>query len=121
MTRVLIVERSDSIRVLVRDFLKLMKDFSFIISEATDGQEACEIIKIKDIDLIISGNSMPGMSGLLLARKVKAKDSKYKEIPFIFSSGAPGEYQKEIEKLGAISLPKPYTLEGFQKLVRSLL
>ncbi len=121
MTNVLIADSYKSIRILVEDFLSLMENFSFTIFNKENGEEAWKIIKTENIDLIISGNTMPGMSGLELARKVKAKDSPYKEIPFIFCSGAPGEYQKEIEKLGAISLPKPYSLIDFQKLVRSLL
>ena len=98
-----------------------MKDFSFKILDTGDGQRAWEIIKSQRIDLIISGNTMLGMSGFELAQKVKGTNSPYKDIPFIFSSGTPGSYDEKINDIGAINLPKPYTLKEFQNLIRELL
>ncbi|MFC1730788.1 response regulator [candidate division KSB1 bacterium] len=121
MMHILITDNFEPTRFLVKDLLESMDDFTFTISETGNGQEAWEIIEAQKPDLIISGNTMPGMSGFELAKKVKAEYSPYRDTPFMFCSGAPGPYNQEISNLGAVNLPKPYSVDDFLGLVRTLL
>ena len=121
MTHILIADRYKSIRECVKRSVESMTDLPCTISETGNGQEAWEIINTQRVDLVISGNTMPGMKGFELAKKVKAENSPYRDTPFIFCSGAGGPYCETIRDIGARNLPKPYSSADLRKMVREML
>lgn len=66
--RILLVEDHADLRNLMAGFLKL----HYEIDEATDGEEAIEILKRSAVDLIISDIMMPRKDGITLCREVKS-------------------------------------------------
>ena len=64
----------------------VLKSNDYEVEQAINGEKALEILRSKDIDLIISDILMPVMDGYHLCQECKA-DNKLKNIPFIFCSG----------------------------------
>ena len=113
--RVLIVEDdvflNESLLFLVQ--LKGMKAV-----QAFDAQQALEIIRTEEIDVVISDVYMPGMSGIALLREIRRFT---RSLPVIIMSGSvePGIMQKAI-KNGAIGfLAKPIDYELLISMLQS--
>jgi len=76
-TRILIADDEKKILELLSS---LLEDEVKMIFTASDGEEAFEIIKNKEVDVVLSDINMPRMNGLELLRKVKEYD---KSIQFV--------------------------------------
>jgi signal transduction histidine kinase/ligand-binding sensor domain-containing protein/DNA-binding response OmpR family regulator len=85
----LIVDDNEDILTFLEDHLG--KDFNIV--KANDGQEAWEILKERQIDLVVSDLSMPKMDGLELMGNVKSNET-LKHIPFIILTGRNSHSQK---------------------------
>ncbi|NDV68538.1 two-component regulator propeller domain-containing protein [Dysgonomonas sp. 25] len=75
---ILVVEDNHDMRKYIRSILS---DY-YKVLEASNGEEALDIIKSKNIDFIISDLMMPVMDGLELSKKVKS-DYTISHIPFL--------------------------------------
>ncbi|HXG00333.1 MAG TPA: response regulator [Bacteroidota bacterium] len=77
------------------DFLKAMKatlyEHGYTVYAADDGMEACKILSIKPVDLIISDIKMPSMDGIRLHQWVR-NVRLYATTKFVFLSGYWDEY-----------------------------
>ena len=67
MTNLLLV---DDEPVLVHALSRLLRQAAYTIHTAEDAQEAQRLLKSRSIDLIVSDQTMPGMSGTTLLRWV---------------------------------------------------
>ena len=85
--RILICDDEELIRNVIKEYLKIEH---YDIYEASRGDEALEIVKNKDIDLVIMDIMMPGMDGYQATREIK----KIKDIPFIMLSARSEEFDK---------------------------
>jgi CheY-like chemotaxis protein len=65
---------------------RLLSSLGYRVSEAADGQEALERLRATpgEFDLLISGQTMPRLSGLELAKALRAEGSR---LPIILCSG----------------------------------
>ena len=70
MAKILIVDDSMSIQKMVTFALSTQK--SYELSTASDGQEALDLAKITQFDLIITDINMPIMGGIELIQKLRA-------------------------------------------------
>ena len=86
---VLVVDDEKLIRDVIKEYL-LLDDFK--VSEASNGQEAVDMVKHDDFDIIIMDIMMPKMDGYTACREIK----KIKDIPFIMLSARGEEYDKLI-------------------------
>ncbi|MGK5095151.1 response regulator [Deltaproteobacteria bacterium TL4] len=69
----------------IRDFLsKVLGRNSICTHQASNGQEALEVLKQQHIDLIITDVRMPFMDGIQLTRQVR---KEYPEMPIVVLSG----------------------------------
>lgn len=66
--KVLVVDDESSVKDLLRDLLK--KDNHSVLT-ASSGEEALEIIKKEDFDIILLDIKLSGMSGLETLKKIK--------------------------------------------------
>lgn len=98
---------------LVRDGIKTMleskeKEYTYIITEASSGSEAIELLEKTIIDIILIDQQMPGLSGSETVKKIKSLHPKskilaisnYDEIAYIndmLKSGANGYVLKNID------------------------
>jgi len=93
--KLLYVEDDEESRVST---LEMLKNFFDDISVAVDGQEALEIFKENEFDLIISDINMPRLTGIEMLEEIRSFDT---EIPvLIFSAYNEVRYFIETIKLG---------------------
>lgn len=78
--KILIVDDvSDNIQVA----MNILKEENYLLSFATDGFEALELIESEEIDLILLDIMMPKLDGFEVCRRIKLLEHK-KDIPVIF-------------------------------------
>ncbi len=94
------------------DFLSACLSTSYNVLKATNGQEALEILKTENVDIVISDVMMPKMNGLELCTAIKS-DLCISHIPIILlTAKASEEYQLEGLNMGADDyITKPFNME----------
>ncbi len=93
---VLIVEDDPSQRRLYEAYLAS----SYFTLSVPDGQAAIDLIRTRDVDLVLSDIRMPGMSGISL-REALAEDDLTNITPFIFlTSESSAETQAQAVEMG---------------------
>jgi two-component system NtrC family response regulator len=88
----------------------VLEDEGFEVLTATSGQQALEIVKASDIDLVLTDMRMPQMDGIQLLEKIKVLDA---DLPVIMMT-AHGTVEKAVEAMekGAFSyILKPFDNE----------
>ncbi len=115
--RVLIVDDEESVRQLLRDMLE---SDTIEIVEATDGDEALEILTEQEFDLIITDMRMSRVSGYDLLLQIRRRLSS---IPVILITGEPAvEAAVACMKLGGVEyITKPFDLEKFEQIAKKKL
>lgn len=79
--RVLVVDDEPEVRDVVATILR---DSGMTVQEATDGQEALAAMADTPADLVITDLTMPGISGLELARELRARSP---QLPILLLTG----------------------------------
>lgn len=92
-TRVLLVDDDQSIVELINDFLE---DEQFQVEQASNSQEAIEILNRLPVDCILLDIMMPGQSGFELCRHIR----RTSDIPILFLSAR----DSDIDKIRGFSL-----------------
>jgi two-component system, chemotaxis family, chemotaxis protein CheY len=118
--RILIVDDSKAMRMIVRRTLKQAGFGSYDVEEATNGAEALKIITADPPKLVLSDWNMPDMSGYELLTKLRADDV---QVPFgmITTEGTP-EMREKAAKAGALFLiAKPFTADEFARALSGVL
>lgn len=95
MSVILIVEDDDILRLL----LKTKLSYHYKIEEASDGNEALDIMDHKHIELLLVDVQMPGMNGYELLRTLR--NAGYTTPVIILTAMNSHEYKKEGFGLGA--------------------
>ena len=85
--RILVCDDEKLIRDLIKDYLE---NDGYKCDEASDGEEALELVEDNDYDLIIMDIMMPGMDGMTAVKEIKS----FKNIPVIMLSARKEEYDK---------------------------
>ncbi|SFB57096.1 GAF sensor hybrid histidine kinase [Rhizobium sp. NFR07] len=102
--RILVVEDEPLILMSTTDMLETM---GHIVLEAASAEEALSILEREAVDVLLTDQGLPGMSGAELAVECRRRRPK---LGVIFASGAAGVPSVEGGDLtaDAIVLPKPY-------------
>ena len=118
MYRLLIADDEDTERIGIK-FLLNKFNFNFEITEASNGNEALEIIKQGGTDILFTDVKMPFLDGLELAVKAKKINP---ELQIIFFSGYDDfEYVKQALVLQAVDyILKPVNPEEFCKVITTV-
>ncbi|MFC2091897.1 response regulator [Elusimicrobiota bacterium] len=88
---IMLVDDEMYMRVVIRAYFA---PYNVIITEARNGEEAIELMKENEYDLIILDNHMPGMSGQQVLN-LMLEDVRLSKIPVIMYTA--GKYEKEVE------------------------
>ena len=118
MYKLLIADDEDTERIGIK-FLLEKYQFNFEITEASNGNEALEIIRKNDIDILFTDVKMPFLDGLELA--VRAKEIN-QQLQIIFFSGYDDfDYVKQALVLQAVDyILKPVNPEEFCKVITTV-
>lgn len=85
MIRIAIVDDHAIVRAGLRQFLSEQADFR-ITGEASNGRETLDIVRQKDVDVIVLDLSMPEQSGIELLAAIRAREP---DLPVLILSGFP--------------------------------
>ena len=118
--KILIVDDSKAMRMIVRRVLNEIGLESSEFIEATNGVEGAAAVKAHQPDLVLSDWNMPELTGVQALRELRASGV---QVPFGFvtSEGTP-EMRKAAEDAGALFLiTKPFTAEAFRDVLDPIL
>ena len=119
---VLIVDDSAAIRKILQRVLGQANVPISHIFEAGDGQEALELLKANQINLILSDINMPNMDGLQFLSNVRAVP-EWNEVPVVMIT-TEGSHSKVMEavQLGASGyVRKPFTPDQIKEKLAGLI
>lgn len=121
-SNVLVVDDSAAIRKILQRVLRQTGMSIREIYEAGDGQEALDVLKDQEIDLVLTDINMPKMDGLQLLGAVKAS-TKCRDIPVVMITTEGGETKvAEALKLGAAGyVRKPFTADQIKEKLAGFL
>ena len=118
--RILIVDDSKAMRMMVTRALRQAAGRNHTFEEASDGAAALEAIRASAPDLVLSDWNMPKMSGIELLETLRASGPDVK-FGFVTSEGS-GEMRERALKAGALFvMTKPFTPEAFQRALEGVL
>jgi two-component system chemotaxis response regulator CheY len=118
--RIMIVDDSKAMRMIVRRTLKQAGFGSYDVEEATNGADAFDKIKNEPPKLVLSDWNMPDMSGYELLTKLRENAI---EVPFamITTEGTP-EMRAKAASAGALFLiQKPFTPDELARALSDVL
>jgi CheY-like chemotaxis protein len=120
MKRILLVDDHENARIAMKLFLEHL---GYVCHEAEQGAAALAWLEQgQNVDLIISDNYMPVMTGLDFLLQVKAR-APFHSIPFILYSGnITDEIKQKAHQAGVEAvLSKPYNFANFVAIVNKAL
>ncbi|TAE47905.1 MAG: DNA-binding response regulator [Cytophagia bacterium] len=113
MKKIIIIDDEYASRKLIREYLQEYKD-CIIIAEASNGQEAIELIKALSPDLIFLDVQMPVFNGFEVLMQLD-------EIPQVIFATAYDQYALKAFDVHALDyLLKPYTKSRFAKAMEKI-
>lgn len=118
---VLIVDDSAAIRKILQRVLRQAEVPIGDLLEAGDGLEAIEVLKTRQVGLILSDINMPNMDGLQLLSELKAHP-QWKNVPIVMIT-TEGSHNKVLEavSLGAAGyVKKPFTADQIKEKLLAL-
>lgn len=98
-------------RILLKEIITILGHNCTL---AEDGQEACNLLKINEFDLILMDIEMPNLNGLEATKEIRNFFSAPKnQIPIIaISAHTPEHFNDKLKKTGFNDyISKPYSIE----------
>ena len=110
----------DDDAIVIKSCKRILEAEGFEVSSAPGADNALEVMKASDFDLMLIDVKMPKRDGMYLMREIK---KNWPEIPTIIMSGYPTpETISEVLKLGAtLFIPKPFRPDELVKSVRQVI
>jgi two-component system chemotaxis response regulator CheY len=120
--RALIVDDSSVMRKIVERSLRQAGLDPLVVYDASSGIEGLEVLKSKQVDLILSDINMPSMDGLEFLRQIKAQNLAPGVPVVMITTESSEEHVKQAILAGAQGyIRKPFTAEQVKERVLSLL
>ena len=102
--KILVLDDDDDVRTVTRDSIK---ELGYEVVALGDPREALDRLAKESFDLLITDVAMPGMTGVEVARHVRADGSA---LPIVFSSGYADVQSFGEELSDEVVLKKPFRL-----------
>ncbi|SRR6266568_113810 len=120
--RALIVDDSSVMRKIVERTLRQAGLDTLVVFEAGSGSEGLGLLKIKQVDLILSDINMPSMDGLEFVRQLRAQNLAPSVPVVMITTESSEEHVKQAIQAGARGyIRKPFTAEQVKERVLPLL
>lgn len=117
--RILVVDDSKAMRMIVARTLRQAGYDGHQLEEASNGAEALATIRSSPPDLVLCDWNMPEMSGIELLSTLTA-EGRQLQFGFVTSEGT-DEMRVRAKEAGALFLiAKPFTVEAFQEALRAV-
>lgn len=87
MAHILVVDDEERIREVIKKYAQWE---GYQVTESVSGEEAVELCKEKEYDLIVMDVMMPGMDGFLACKEIR----EYRDIPVLMLSARGEEYDR---------------------------
>ena len=118
--KILIVDDSKAMRMIVRRSLTQAGFTSVEVIEANNGCEALQIIEQQSPDIVLSDWNMPEMKGIDL---LKALRSKGRNVPlgFITSESSREIHQQAVDSGASFVIVKPFTFAAIELALKPLM
>ena len=118
--KLLIVDDSEAMRLIVRRGLDKFEQETFSIKQATCGKDALAIIGDWQPDIILSDWHMPNMTGLELISIIKQRKLPIK-VGIVTSEKKKNRLQQALDQGAEFILPKPFKVEELHNAVLPLI
>jgi two-component system response regulator (stage 0 sporulation protein F) len=116
---VLIVDDQKDISRLLRSALETIEQ-GLVVSEAPSGEEATLVASRTKVDLLITDFRLPGITGVELMKKIRARNPDVKVI--MVTGVSDSKLLREVEESGADAFfPKPISIADFLDAVERCL
>jgi two-component system chemotaxis response regulator CheY len=120
--RTLIVDDSTVMRKIVERSLRQAGLNPLVVYEAGSGIEGLDVLRSKQVDLILSDINMPSMDGLEFLRQIRAQNLAPNVPVVMITTESSEEHVKQAILAGARGyIRKPFTPEQVKERVLSLL
>jgi two-component system chemotaxis response regulator CheY len=118
--KILVVDDSKAMRMIVKRTLRQAGFNDAEILEASNGIEALKMIQSMQPDIVLCDWNMPEMNGIDLLKELQKTNSPVK-FGFVTSEGSP-EMRQMAQDNGALFLiAKPFTAETFQNALSGVM
>jgi two-component system chemotaxis response regulator CheY len=114
--KILIVDDSTAMRMIIRKTLRLAGFDGHEISETDDGTKALALIKSKPPDLVLSDWNMPNMTGIELLENL-AKEGIKTTFGFVTTEATSSMRQRAANAGARFLISKPFTPEAFKEIL----
>jgi two-component system chemotaxis response regulator CheY len=114
--KIMIVDDSSAMRMIVRKTLRLAGFEGHEFSETDDGQKALTAIKASAPDLVLSDWNMPNMTGIELLEALTTDGIKVK-FGFITTEATPDMRQRAAAAGASFLISKPFSAESFKEIL----
>ena len=120
--RTLIVDDSSVMRKIVERALRQAGLDAMVVFEAGSGADGLEVLRSKQVDLILSDINMPSMDGLEFVRQIRAQNLAPGVPVVMITTESSEEHVKQAIEAGARGyIRKPFTAEQVKERVLPLL
>jgi two-component system chemotaxis response regulator CheY len=119
MKKLLIVDDSKAMRMIVRRALRQANLGEHQVDEATNGAEALEKLKGGPFDLVLADWNMPQMNGIDLLKAVRAEGMQV-NFGFVTSEGTDDIRALAMENGAQFLIVKPFTPEALHDALKPL-
>lgn len=112
--KILIVDDSSAMRMIVKKTLRQAGFDGHEISEADDGAKALAAVKLAAPDLVLSDWNMPNMTGLQLLEALRESGVKL-SFGFVTTEVTPDMRVRALEAGAKFLISKPFTADSFKE------
>ncbi|HKK71020.1 MAG TPA: response regulator [Candidatus Krumholzibacteria bacterium] len=112
--KILIVDDSKAMRMIVKRTLKQAGYGDATMSEATNGREGLDAVKADAPDIVLCDWNMPEMNGIEFLRALRAEGNDV-NFGFVTSEGTTEMRQQAQEAGAAFLISKPFTANDFSE------
>jgi two-component system chemotaxis response regulator CheY len=118
--KILIVDDSKAMRMIVQRTLKQAGFDNIQPLEANNGAEALQVIEQQSPDLVLSDWNMPEMKGIDLLKSLRA-NGKHTPLGFITSESSLEIHQQALDAGAAFVIVKPFTPATMEQAIKPLM
>jgi CheY-like chemotaxis protein len=112
---VLLVEDSEDVREATIEFIN---EVGFDVVAVESAEDALKALDESRYDIVLTDVSLPGISGIELVRRVRARDAGQR---MVIASGYGAEYGRTQFGAGVAVLSKPYDLATLERTLDGLM